>query len=156
MQRFIGLSLLLDIGSSLIISAPAPKQICWLLPSSNATANLKASSGVSFGSVHGRCCTVLLFMFWMNASVIQQVVCSPNSHFDANPVSTFQSCLNEYPLFCFLAKNLYLSSVRLRGFMNVCLQFSRISLSVAADTTMYGSLSVIFFALQIPGIETVC
>ena len=81
----------------------------------------------------------------MNASIFRLLICSPNSHLDASPVSMFQNCFTDSFDRCFLVKNLYLSRVRFLGFTNVCSQFSFISLNVAFATTMYGNFSGRFF-----------
>ena len=46
---------------------------------------------------------------------------------------------------CFLEKNLYLSKVRFRCFLNICSQLSLISVSFAVEMTMYECRSVKFF-----------
>ena len=87
---------------------------------------------------------VLLWIFWINASMTKLSVCCSKSHRAARPVSAFQKCRNVSLFRCFLEINLYRFNVRSRRFLNVCSQLSFISASVAIEITLYRSRSVRF------------
>ena len=106
--------------------------LCWFTPSSYATAKRKASCGSAFGSVH------------------RIFVCSPISHFAANPGNVYQNCLSLSFPFYFREKNLNHSRVLCFGLQNASSQYVRRSCNVTVTTLVSGNMSVILFLQAVP------
>ena len=137
-------------GSVFMSFLPVSNVWFWLMPFSYVTANRKASCGSSLGWVHNFRCTILLFMFCMNVSMIRLSVCSPNALFEAIPVKVCQNFRNVIFWVCFLEKNLYRSNVLFRDFTKACSLFCFISSSDIVATHMCGNLSVRLFLAADP------
>ena len=97
-DRFCGSSFIVHTGSFFTSGLPL-KLLCWLMLSPKATPSLSASSGysLSFAQLLLYC---FLLKFWMKASFFPLFVWSPNSHFAASPVETFQTCLSNPAVPC--------------------------------------------------------